>query len=101
MNDPELSIVIPAYEEAESLSQVLPVLQAKAKSLTPNFEILVVDVAAACNDANAFAVQREFLSKCRRQRDRTGRLQYERSAIERRAHRHAYLVIGNGEDPVG
>ena len=43
MNDPELSIVIPAYEEAESLSQILPVLQARAKSLTPNFEILVVD----------------------------------------------------------
>jgi hypothetical protein len=31
MNDPELSIVIPAYEEAESLSQILPVLQARQK----------------------------------------------------------------------
>ncbi len=43
MNDVELSIVLPAYEEADSLSQVLPVLQEVAAGLTPGFEILVVD----------------------------------------------------------
>ena len=43
MNDIELSIVLPAYEEAESLQQILPVLQEVAASLTPRFEILIVD----------------------------------------------------------
>jgi len=57
MNDPELSIVIPAYEEAESLSQVLPVLQASAKSLTPNFEILVVDTMQTRDSTPALCQQ--------------------------------------------
>jgi len=43
MTEQELSIVVPAYEEAQSLSQVLPVLQEVAANLTPNFEIIVVD----------------------------------------------------------
>lgn len=43
MSEPELSIVLPAYEEAQSLSQVLPVLKEVAAKLTPDFEIIVVD----------------------------------------------------------
>ena len=39
----ELSIVLPAYREAESLVTLLPSLKAHAAALTPDFEILVVD----------------------------------------------------------
>jgi dolichol-phosphate mannosyltransferase len=35
--------VLPAYEEAANLDVLLPQLNAVAKSLTPNFEIIVVD----------------------------------------------------------
>jgi dolichol-phosphate mannosyltransferase len=43
MSATELSIVLPAYEEADSLNQVLPVLQEVAATLIPTFEIIVVD----------------------------------------------------------
>ncbi len=43
MSDIELSIVLPAYEEGESLEQILPVLQEVAGGLTSRFEILIVD----------------------------------------------------------
>ena len=43
MNVPELSVVLPAYREAESLMTLLPVLKARVAELTGDFEILVVD----------------------------------------------------------
>jgi dolichol-phosphate mannosyltransferase len=43
MKEVELSIVIPAYEEADSLKQILPALRQVAGQLTANAEILVVD----------------------------------------------------------
>lgn len=39
----ELSIVLPAYKEAEALTKLLPELKARAAELTPNYEILVID----------------------------------------------------------
>lgn len=39
----ELSIILPAYEEAENLQRLLPVLQKVAGELEPSHEILVVD----------------------------------------------------------
>jgi dolichol-phosphate mannosyltransferase len=50
MSEIELSIVLPAYEEAESLNQVLPVLQLVAAGLTPSFEIMVVDTIQPRDD---------------------------------------------------
>ena len=50
MNELELSIVVPAYEEAESLKQILPTLQNVANGLTPSFEILVVDTMKPHDD---------------------------------------------------
>jgi len=44
-SSPELSIVLPAYEEAENLRILLPALKEAAKILTPRCEILVVDTA--------------------------------------------------------
>lgn len=39
----DLSIVLPAYEEAENLRLLLPKLRAEASALTHDYEILVVD----------------------------------------------------------
>ena len=50
MNEVELSIVLPAYEEADSLNQVLPVLQQVAASMASNFEIIVVDTMEPRDD---------------------------------------------------
>ncbi len=41
----ELSIVLPAYEEADNLRMLLPVLREAVQTLTPSYEILVVDTA--------------------------------------------------------
>jgi dolichol-phosphate mannosyltransferase len=41
----ELSIVMPAYEEADNLRVLLPALRETAQALTPSHEILVVDTA--------------------------------------------------------
>ncbi|MEY2479750.1 MAG: dolichol-phosphate mannosyltransferase [Verrucomicrobiota bacterium] len=43
MNEIELSVVLPAYEEAGSLKQLLPALKESASSLTSSYEILIVD----------------------------------------------------------
>jgi dolichol-phosphate mannosyltransferase len=43
MNEIELSVVLPAYEEAASLKFILPTLQECVASLTPHSEIIVVD----------------------------------------------------------
>jgi dolichol-phosphate mannosyltransferase len=43
---PELSIVLPAYEEADNLRALLPVLKNVAHGLTPSHEILIVDTSS-------------------------------------------------------
>ena len=53
MNEIELSIVLPAYEEAGSLRQLLPILKESAQSLTSSYEILVVDTQEPRDDTPA------------------------------------------------
>lgn len=48
---PELSIVLPAYEEAENLRMLLPALKEAARALTPDHEILVVDTREPRDDS--------------------------------------------------
>jgi dolichol-phosphate mannosyltransferase len=43
MKDVELSVVLPAYQEAESLKQILPALKDVAGKLTPLHELLIID----------------------------------------------------------
>lgn len=43
VTSPELSIVLPAYEEAANLTELLPEIHRVAGSLTPSYEIIVVD----------------------------------------------------------
>jgi len=50
---PELSIVLPAYEEAANLTHLLPRLKAVARGLTPRCEILVIDAQAPRDETPA------------------------------------------------
>ena len=50
---PDLSVVLPAYREADSLRQMLPVLNEVARSLTPNYEIIVIDTEQPLDDTPA------------------------------------------------
>lgn len=53
MNEIELSVVLPAYEEAGSLKQLLPTLKQSAQGLTSSCEILVVDTQEPRDDTPA------------------------------------------------
>jgi dolichol-phosphate mannosyltransferase len=46
----ELSIILPAYRESESLRGLLPALKTEAARLTPLFEIVVVDAQSPVDD---------------------------------------------------
>jgi len=50
MNEIELSVVLPAYEEAESLRLILPALKELVGRLTPRSELLVVDTRKPRDD---------------------------------------------------
>ncbi len=51
--DPELTIVLPAYEEAENLKHLLPRLRTVASDLTSRYEILVIDAQTPRDDTPA------------------------------------------------
>ena len=62
----ELSVVIPAYREAENLRTLLPELEDVLRDITPDHEILVVDTQAPmddtaeiCKSCGAICVRRE------------------------------------------
>ena len=48
----ELTVMLPAYNEAEALRDLLPTIKAAAAALTPSFEILILDTQTAM-DATA------------------------------------------------
>jgi dolichol-phosphate mannosyltransferase len=48
----ELTVMLPAYNEAEALRDLLPTIKAAVAALTPNFEILIIDTQTAM-DATA------------------------------------------------
>lgn len=49
----ELTVVLPAYREAESLRQLLPKLKSAADALTESYEIVTVDAQSAVDDTQA------------------------------------------------
>jgi dolichol-phosphate mannosyltransferase len=46
----ELTVMLPAYKEAETLRDLLPTIKAAAGALTPSFEILILDTQTAMDD---------------------------------------------------
>ena len=62
----ELSIVLPAYKEADNLKKILPEIHSQVKKLNINYEILVIDTIEnmddtknVCNLNNATYMHRE------------------------------------------
>ncbi len=53
VNELDLTIMIPAYLEAESLRLLIPRIHAAAAALTPSYEILVVDAQQSLDDTQA------------------------------------------------
>ncbi|MDP9039441.1 MAG: glycosyltransferase [Acidobacteriota bacterium] len=53
MPSPELSVVMPAYREADSLRTLLPVLVPAVRALAPEFEIIVADSLEPLDDTAA------------------------------------------------
>jgi dolichol-phosphate mannosyltransferase len=49
----DLSIVLPAYQEADNLRQLLPILHEVARALTSSYEIVVVDTEQPLDDTPA------------------------------------------------
>ena len=58
--NPELSVVLPAYEEAVNLKYLLPRLNAVARGLTPNYEILVIDTQTPRDETPAVCREHKF-----------------------------------------
>lgn len=46
----ELTVMLPAYNEAATLRDLLPTIKAAAGALTPSFEILILDTQTAMDD---------------------------------------------------
>jgi dolichol-phosphate mannosyltransferase len=46
----ELTVMIPAYREADSLRELLPKIVAAAGALTPEFEVLIIDTQERMDD---------------------------------------------------
>ena len=97
--DPELSIVLPAYEEADNLAELLPRLQEVARSLTPNYEIVVID-APSPRDQTA-AVCRRHGVRCV---PRSGGAQYGhaiRTALREAPGRFVVIMDADGSHNPG
>ena len=52
-NPVELTVMIPAYREAASLTDLLPRVRAAAAALTPSYEVLIVDTQEPMDDTAA------------------------------------------------
>ena len=46
----DLTVMLPAYNEAATLRDLLPTIKAAAAALTPNYEILILDTQTAMDD---------------------------------------------------
>jgi dolichol-phosphate mannosyltransferase len=49
-NPIELTMMLPAYNEAATLRDLLPTIKAAAATITPNYEILILDTQTAMDD---------------------------------------------------
>jgi dolichol-phosphate mannosyltransferase len=47
---PDLTVMLPAYNEAATLRDLLPTIKTAAASLTPNFEVLILDTQTRMDD---------------------------------------------------
>jgi dolichol-phosphate mannosyltransferase len=91
---PELSIVLPAYQEADNLRQLLPVLHEVASSLTSSYEIIVVDTEQPLDDTRAICQESGALYVPRRGGSLYGHA--IRTALEAATGRHVAFMDADG-----
>ena len=53
----DLTIMLPAYNEAATLRELLPTINAAAAALTPSYEILILDTQTAMDDTEEVCAQ--------------------------------------------
>jgi dolichol-phosphate mannosyltransferase len=56
-NSTDLTIMLPAYNEAATLRDLLPTIKTAAAALTPSFEILILDTQNAMDDTEQVCAQ--------------------------------------------
>ena len=49
----DLTVMLPAYKEADTLRELLPAIKSAAAALTPRFEVLILDTQTAMDDTEA------------------------------------------------
>lgn len=94
---PELSIVIPAYEEAANLAEILPRLQDTLSRYAIDFEILVIDTMTAMDDTATVCA-----TNTARYINRTGSNTYGsavRTGFARAEGRYILFMDGDGSHP--
>ena len=96
-SDIELSIVLPAYHESESLASLLPALRIEAERLTPSFEILVVDSLAPFDDSEQICERNGALHIRRGGGERYG--DAVRTGISRARGRWLLFMDADGSHP--
>jgi dolichol-phosphate mannosyltransferase len=66
LSRPDLTIMVPAYNEGATLHELLPDIKAAAIVLTPNFEILIVDTQTPTDDTPQICAENgvRHLARC-------------------------------------
>ncbi|MDA8243422.1 MAG: glycosyltransferase [Elusimicrobia bacterium] len=95
--EPELSIVLPAYREAENLAEILPRLQAVLPGLGFPCEIMVVDTMAPTDDTPAVCAAGGARYVNRRNSDLYG--DAVRTAIAEARGRYVLFMDADGSHP--
>lgn len=90
----ELSIVLPAYKEADALRSLLPVLKTAAANLTASHEIVVVDAREPVDDTPAVCRTHQVRHLHRRHGDLYG--DAVRTGIEEACGRYLIFMDADG-----
>lgn len=58
-SSPELTVALPAYEEAANLAKILPALEEVLSDIEPNYEILVIDTETPRDETPTICAQND------------------------------------------
>ena len=95
----ELTVVLPAYREAEALKKLLPPLSAAVRQLTPHHEILVVDAQERVDDTSEVCSENQVRHVFRRNGNTYG--DAVRTGIEEARGEYVLLMDADGSHNPG
>jgi dolichol-phosphate mannosyltransferase len=93
----ELSVVLPAYREADNLRALLPRLHREVAKLTESFEIIVVDTVASMDDSRDVCEESGARHINRQGSDSYGSA--VKTGIQAARGRHAIFMDADGSHP--